>query len=99
VQTRKEVEMTRFYLDQAWFDSDYNTDSEEDWELANSDTPDWFEDNMVNIEQLESNYEEWELIKRVAILVIVSLIKIDVIVIVIEILQSGIIVHYNKRSW
>jgi hypothetical protein len=91
--------MTRYYLDQAWFDSDYNSDSEEDWESVTSEAPDWFEENMVEIEQIDPQYEDWKIIKRTAILVIVSLIEIDVVVIVIEIMQSGITVHYNKQSW
>jgi hypothetical protein len=89
--------MTRYYLDPAWLDSEYNSDSE-DWESITSETPDWYEDNIKALEyKIIPN--ERKLISRVAILVIVSLIEINVVVIVIEITEYGIIVHYNKRSW
>ena len=91
--------MTRFYLDQAWFDSDYNSDSEEDWESITSETPDWFEDNIRASEHVVVHNAERQLINRAAILVIVSLIDIDVVVIVIEIIATGVIVQYHKRSW
>jgi hypothetical protein len=69
--------MTRFYLDQAWFDSDNNSESEEDWESIASERPDWFEDNTKALEYVIIQKAENKLIKRGAIIVIVWLIDID----------------------
>jgi hypothetical protein len=77
--------MTRYYLDQAWFDSDYKSDSEEDWESITSEWPEWYEDNIRALEYMEVQNQECRLIRRVTILVIVCLIMIDVVVVVIEI--------------
>ena len=76
-----------------WFDSDYNSDSEEEWELITSETPDWFEDNIRAADYVIVQNEERRLIWRAAMLIIVCLIDIDVVVIVIEISVLGIIVH------
>jgi hypothetical protein len=54
---------------------------------------------MSIIEYNESITEERQLIRRAAILVIVSLVEIDVVVIVIELLETGVIIHYNRRTW
>jgi hypothetical protein len=90
--------MTCFYLDKDWLDCDYKSDPE-DWESITSEIPEWFEEDLSIVLLKEERQEESKLIIRVAILVIVWLIDIDVVVIVIELQQSGVIVHYHRRSW
>jgi hypothetical protein len=91
--------MTRFYLDPDWLDSDYKSDSEEEWESVASESPDWYEECMTIIDYSDALPEGSQLIKRCTILVIVCLIDIDVVVIVIEVHNSGVILHYIRQSW
>jgi hypothetical protein len=36
--------MTRFHFDPAWFDSDYDSESSDEWQSLTSESPEWYED-------------------------------------------------------
>jgi hypothetical protein len=91
--------MTRYYLDFAWFENEYQSEWEEEWTSVASDIPEWFEEKSEIEDYMLVNSDEQRLIRRANILVIVSLVEIDVIVIVIELHTAGLTVHYNRRSW
>jgi hypothetical protein len=85
--------MTRFYFDQAWFDSDCDSDLSDDWQTATSETPEWLEERLACLEFYVGANEEQQLIKRSALLLIVNPSGNHVEVIVIEVLTLGVMVQ------